>query len=49
MMYIVKAEYTKFVFDDANTAMSFAALAKNKALEDIEVTIEIKQEEELDK
>lgn len=49
MMYVVKADYTKYVFDDRNTAMTFAALAKTKAVEPITVTIEIVHEEELDK
>lgn len=49
MIYIVKVDYEKFVFDDSNTASSFAALAKNKALESVNVTIELKFEEEMDK
>ena len=54
MLYIVsvgetKYSTTEFAFDDHNTAMSFAALAKNKAVEDVIVNIEIKHEEEVDK
>ena len=49
MIYIVKVDYEKFVFDDINTASSFAALAKNKALEPVNVTIELKFEAEMDK
>ena len=53
MLYIVSVGVTKysttdFVFDDHNTASTFAELAKNKAVEDVEVTIELKHEEELD-
>lgn len=54
MMYIVsvgatKYSATEFAFDDQNTAVNFAALAKNKAVEEVEVNIELKHEEELDK
>ena len=48
MMYIVEVGYTRFAFDDLNTASSFAALAKNKSVEDIIVTITLKHPEELD-
>ena len=53
MLYIVSVGETKysaveFAFDDNNTAISFAALAKNKAVEDISVTIEIKQDDEVE-
>ena len=54
MLYIVSVGETKysaveFAFEDHNTAMSFAALAKNKAVEDVNVTVDLKFEEELDK
>ena len=49
MIYIVEVGYRKFAFDDSNTAMNYAALAKNKSVEDVEVTITLKFEEELDK
>ena len=54
MIYIVevgetKYSTTKFAFDDNNTAISFATLAKNKAVEDVIVNIEIKHDEEVDK
>ena len=53
MLYIVEVGETKystiaFAFDDSNTAASFAALAKNKGVEDLEVTITLKHEEEVD-
>ena len=53
MLYIVEvgeSRYNtiKFVFDDQNTASSFAALAKNKAVEDVDVTVTLKHEEEAD-
>ena len=49
MLYIVSVGETKysaveFAFDDQNTAVSFAALAKNKAVEDVIVTIEVKHD-----
>ena len=54
MIYIVsvgetKYSTTEFAFDDNNTAISFAALAKNKAVEDVTVTIEVKHDDEVDK
>ena len=54
MLYIVsvgetKYSTTEFAFDDQNTAVSFAALAKNKAVEDVIVTIEVKHDDEVDK
>ena len=49
MIYIVEVGYMRFAFDDHNTAMSFATLAKNKVIEEHEVTITLKFEEELDK
>ena len=54
MLYIVsvgatKYSTTEFAFDDNNTAISFAALAKNKAVEDVTVTIEVKHDDEVDK
>ena len=50
MIYIVTVGYySKFAFDDNNTAISFAALAKNKAVEDVTVTIEVKHDDEVDK
>ena len=50
MLYIVSVGETKysaveFAFDDNNMAISFAALAKSKAVEDIEVTIELKNDD----
>ena len=50
MLYIVEVgEHTydtiKFAFDDHNTAISFAALAKNKAVENIIVNVTLKHEE----
>lgn len=54
MLYIVevreKGSYSeiKFAFDDHNTATSFAAMAKNNAVEDTEVTITLKFEGEVD-
>ena len=54
MLYIVsvgetKYSTTEFAFDDNNTAINFAALAKNKAVEDVIVTIEVKHDDEVDK
>ena len=49
MIYIVEIGYKKFAFDNHNTALSFAELAKTKSVEDEEVTITLKFEEELDK
>ena len=54
MLYIVSVgetrySTTEFAFDDLNTASSFAALAKNKAVEDVIVNIEIKHDEEVNK
>ena len=50
MLYIVTVGYyNKFAFDDMNTASSFAALAKNKSVEDVDVTIELKHDDEVDK
>lgn len=54
MLYIVsvgetKYSTTEFAFDDQNTAVSFAALAKNKAVEDVIVTIEVKHDDEVEK
>jgi hypothetical protein len=44
--FIVKVNYTKFVFNDANEAIEFALKAKNNAREeDIDVEIEILKEE----
>ena len=53
MLYIVsvgetKYSATEFAFDDNNTAISFAALAKNKAVEDVTVTIEVKHDDEVE-
>ena len=53
MLYIVsvgetKYSTTEFAFDDQNTAVSFAALAKNKAVEDVIVTIEVKHDDEVE-
>ena len=53
MLYIVEVgEHTydtiKFAFDDNNTAISFATLAKNKAVENIIVKVTLKHEEEVD-
>ena len=48
MLYIVSVDYIKFAFDDHTTAMNFAALAKNKAVEEVTVRIELKYEEEVD-
>ena len=53
MLYIVEVgEHTydtiKFAFDDNNTAISFAALAKNKAVGNIIVKVTLKHEEEVD-
>ena len=54
MLYIVSVGETKysaveFAFDDQNTAVSFAALAKNKAVEDVIVNIEVKHDDEVEK
>lgn len=54
MLYIVSVGETtysavEFAFDDQNTAVSFAALAKNKAVEDVTVTIEVKHDDEVEK
>jgi hypothetical protein len=44
--FIVKVNYTKFVFNDANEAIEFALKAKNNAREeDIDVEITILKEE----
>ena len=53
MLYIVSVGETKysaveFAFDDNNTAISFAALAKNKAVADVIVTIEVKDDDEVE-
>jgi hypothetical protein len=53
MLYIVsvgetKYSTTQFGFADQNTAVNFAALAKDKAIEDVEVTIELKHEDEVE-
>lgn len=49
MIYIVEIGYKKFAFDNHNTAKSFAELAKTYSIENEDVTITLKFEEELDK
>ena len=41
MDYIVTLNYTQFKFDSGNTALTFAEIAKNYAVDDINVEIEI--------
>ena len=41
MYYNVTLNYTKFRFDNGNTAMTFAEIAKNYAVDDVNVEIEL--------
>ena len=41
MTYYVTLNYTKFKFDNGQTALTFAEIAKNYATEDINVELEI--------
>ena len=49
MIYIVEVGYKKFAFASRNEAVDFASIAKMKSVEDEDVTITLKFEEELDK
>jgi hypothetical protein len=50
MKFVVKLDYHKFEFDDADCAITFAGIAKKNYIkdddEDIKVTIFIEKEEE---
>lgn len=49
MKFVVKLDYHKFEFDDADCAITFAGIAKKNYIkddDDIKVTISIEKEEE---
>ena len=41
LKYIVRVDYKKFKFNDQASAMTFASMAKNTSMDEIEVTVEI--------
>ena len=48
MRYTVEINCTAFVFDDGNTAISFAEIAKESARQDVYIRITVEKEVEKD-